>query len=75
MLVIRRRAGESFVIGGNVEVEILDVGSTQVKLGIRAPREVSVLRKEVLLAAQQNRAAGEKANPPEISELAKKIQS
>jgi carbon storage regulator len=57
MLVIRRRAGESLVIGDRVEVEILEIASSQVKIGIRAPREVAVLRKEIHLTAEQNRAA------------------
>jgi carbon storage regulator len=59
MLVIRRRAGESLVIGDNVEVEILEIESSQVKIGIRAPREVAVLRKEIHLTAEQNRSASE----------------
>ncbi len=59
MLVIRRRAGESLMIGDNVEVEILEIESSQVKIGIRAPREVAVLRKEIHLTAEQNRSASE----------------
>ena len=57
MLVIRRRAGESLVIGGDVEVEILGLTQNQVKLGIRAPKTVSIVRKEILLIAEQNVAA------------------
>ncbi len=57
MLVIRRRAGESFRIGDDVEIEILETSGGQVKIGIRAPREVPVLRTEVFLTSQQNRAA------------------
>lgn len=57
MLVIRRRAGESLLIGDQIEIEILDVGPSQVKLGIRAPREVTVLRREVKLTGEENRAA------------------
>jgi carbon storage regulator len=57
MLVIRRRAGESFVIGDNVEVEVLEIAASQVKIGIRAPREVPVLRKEIQVTAEQNRSA------------------
>jgi carbon storage regulator len=57
MLVIRRRSGESLVIGGNVELEILEITSSHVKLGIRAPQEVTVLRKEIYLTTQQNQAA------------------
>jgi carbon storage regulator len=47
------------MIGDNVEVEILEIESSQVKIGIRAPREVAVLRKEIHLTAEQNRSASE----------------
>jgi len=57
MLIIRRRAGEAVLIGPNVELEILNIGSNQVKLGFRAPREVTVLRKEIQLTREENQAA------------------
>jgi carbon storage regulator len=57
MLVIRRRSGESLLIGDNVEIEILEITASQVKLGIRAPKEVAVLRREIYLTAEQNRVA------------------
>ena len=57
MLVIRRRPGESIVLGEDIEIEILDAGASHVKLGIRAPRSVTVLRKEIMLVEQQNRAS------------------
>ncbi len=57
MLVIRRRTGESIVIAGDVEIEVLETSPTRVKLGIRAPHEIQVVRKEVRLTADQNRAA------------------
>jgi carbon storage regulator len=69
MLVIRRRAGESFLINGDIEVEVLEVGSSQVKLGIAAPKNISILRKEVYLTRQQNQAASRKE-----SRVASKIQ-
>ncbi len=59
MLIIRRRVGESILVGEEVEVEILECGQGQVKLGIRAPREIVVLRKEIRAAAEENRAAAE----------------
>ncbi len=59
MLVIRRRPGESLVIGEDVEIEILDSTSSQVKLGIRAPKSVAVLRKEIHVVGQQNRTASQ----------------
>jgi carbon storage regulator len=57
MLVIRRRAGEALLIGDEVEIEILETGGSYVKLGIRAPKQVIVLRKEIQITGQQNLAA------------------
>jgi carbon storage regulator len=58
MLVIRRRAGESILIGPDIEIEILDAGPNRVKLGIAAPRSTQVVRKEVKLTAENNLSAG-----------------
>jgi len=57
VLVIRRRAGESILIAGEIEVEVLETTPTRVKLGIRAPKEVDVVRKEVGLIAAENLSA------------------
>jgi carbon storage regulator len=57
MLVIRRRPGESILIGSDIEIEILDAGTNRVKLGIAGPRSVQVIRKEVKVAAEANRSA------------------
>jgi carbon storage regulator len=57
MLVVRRRHGESVLIGDDVEVVVLEAGANRVKLGILAPREVLVFRKELELTRQQNRVA------------------
>ena len=59
MLIIRRRVGESILVGEQVEVEVLECGQGQVKLGIRAPREIVVLRKEIRAAEEENRVASE----------------
>ncbi len=69
MLVIRRRAGESLLIADNIEIEVLDVGPTQVKLGIRAPKEVLVLRKEIQLIREQNQAASQSMSFSALSGL------
>jgi carbon storage regulator len=57
MLVIRRRQGEAILVGEDIEIEVLEVGANKVKLGIRGPRSVSVLRKEVKLTMESNIAA------------------
>lgn len=56
MLALTRKKGESIIIGDNVEVVVLSVGRDQVKLGINAPREVVVHRKEIFeLVQNQNK--------------------
>jgi carbon storage regulator len=59
MLVISRRPGESVFIGDDIEVELLEISHSQVKLGIRAPRQIPVLRKEIRLTAEQNLVASQ----------------
>jgi len=62
MLVLTRRKGESIILGDDVEVKILELHGSQVKVGIQAPKSLSVHRKEVYLAIQrENRAAAESA--------------
>jgi carbon storage regulator CsrA len=43
--VVMRRAGEAIIVAGDIEVEIIEISRTRVKLGITAPREVTVTRK------------------------------
>lgn len=53
MLVLSRRLGETLVIGDNVKVSVLGISGNQVRLGIDAPKEVSVHREEVYLRIQE----------------------
>ena len=52
MLALSRKKNEAIVINNNVEVTILEIKGEQVKLGITAPREVPVYRKEVYVQIQ-----------------------
>ena len=52
MLALSRKKNEAIVINNNIEITILDVKGEQVKLGIAAPKEVPVYRKEVYLQIQ-----------------------
>jgi carbon storage regulator len=69
MLVIRRRAGEKLLIGEDVEIEVLEIGGSQVKLGIRAPKHVVVLRKEIQITGQQNLAASKEKSGAAVDSL------
>jgi len=48
VLILTRRTGEAIVINGDIRVSILSIEGERVKLGIEAPREVPVLRQELL---------------------------
>lgn len=54
MLALSRKKNEAIVINNNVEVTILEIKGEQVKLGISAPKEVPVYRKEVYLQIQES---------------------
>lgn len=56
MLVLTRKENESIMIGNEIEVKVLDLKDNQVKLGIVAPRSVTVHRREVYLAIQAENA-------------------
>jgi carbon storage regulator len=54
MLALSRKKNEALVINNNVEITILDIKGDQVKVGITAPKEVPVYRKEVYLQIQKS---------------------
>ena len=60
MLVLSRQKDESIIIGDDIEITIVDVRGDKVRLGINAPREISVHRKEVYDAIQREKAQKEK---------------
>lgn len=60
MLALSRKKNEAIIINNNIEVSILEVKGDQVKIGITAPKEVPVYRKEVYLQIQEaNKAAAD----------------
>ena len=57
MLALTRKKGEALVINNNVEVTILEIRGAQIKIGVNAPKEVPVYRKEVYLQIQKENKA------------------
>ena len=58
MLALTRKKGEALVINNNIEVTVLEIRGDQIKIGISAPKDVPVYRKEVyLLIQKENEAA------------------
>ncbi|MCD6174970.1 MAG: carbon storage regulator CsrA [Planctomycetes bacterium] len=59
MLVLSRQKDESIMIGDDVEITIVDVRGDKVRLGINAPRSITVHRKEIYLAIQKEKNENE----------------
>jgi carbon storage regulator len=74
MLVIRRRSGETLLIGDEIEIEILETGNSHVKLGIRAPKQVVVLRKEIQITGQQNLAAAKEKSGDAVNSVLRTLK-
>ena len=55
MLVLTRKRNESIMIGDDIEVSVLSVAGEKVRIGIEAPRDIPVFRKEIYLEIQQQR--------------------
>ncbi|PWU08123.1 MAG: carbon storage regulator [Terriglobia bacterium] len=68
MLMMARREGETILIGDEIEVVIAHIGRSRVKVGIRAPRELAVMAREVKLVREENVAAATRS-PAALSEL------
>jgi len=73
MLVLTRKSNQSIMIGDDVEVSVLSIMGEKVRLGISAPRDVPVFRKEVYLEIQAERgevtARGQSAVDEELQRL------
>ncbi|MDO8303421.1 MAG: carbon storage regulator CsrA [Sedimentisphaerales bacterium] len=61
MLVLSRQKDESIIIGDDVEITIVDVRGDKVRLGISAPKNITVHRKEVYEAIQREKSAHKEA--------------
>ena len=60
MLALTRKKGEALVVNNNIEITVLEIRGDQIKIGIQAPKEVPIYRKEVYLQIQkENEAAVE----------------
>jgi carbon storage regulator len=69
MLVLSRQRDESIIIGDNIVVTIVDVRGDKVRLGIEAPREVSVHRREVYEAIQRENQQAARIRPEDARRI------
>lgn len=70
MLVLTRKKGEAIIIGQDIELMVVAVEGDQVKLGINAPKNIEIHRKEVFLTIQEeNRLAAKQQFSKDILEM------
>ena len=73
MLVISRKTSESVIIGDDIEIIVTEIGSERVKLGIKAPKGVPILRKELLETREMNREAAGAASEKSVMEELRRL--
>ena len=73
MLVLTRKRAESIMIGDDIEVSVLAVAGEKVRLGIQAPRDIPVFRKEVYLEIQQEKLEAGSSAREEVNEALKRL--
>ncbi len=70
MLALSRKKNEAIVINNNIEITVLDIRGDQVKIGISAPKEIPIYRKEVYIQIQdENKQATDAAGLEALKNL------
>ena len=69
MLALTRKTGDAIMINNNIEITVLEVRGDQVKIGISAPKEVSIYRKEVYLEIQKENEEAQKISMDDVEAL------
>jgi len=75
MLVLTRKRDQSIIINENIEITVLDIQGDQVRIGINAPREVSIHRKEIFVQiSEENRKAASASVKVDLNDVLKNSQ-
>ncbi|MCP2239202.1 carbon storage regulator CsrA [Thermoanaerobacterium thermosaccharolyticum] len=74
MLILTRKIGQSLIIGDDIEVKVVSIDGENIKIGINAPKNVSVVRKELLEVKDENKKAVliDKSSLKKLEKLIKK---
>ncbi len=75
MLVLTRKTNQSIMIGDAVEVSVLAVSRDKIRLGITAPRDVPVFRKEVYLSIQEEQVTADSTATKQVDEALDDLSS
>lgn len=69
MLILSRKPGDSLLINDIIEVKVIEANGDKIKLGIDAPREVKILRKELKLTEESNKDSSASATPAKLHSM------
>jgi len=69
MLILTRKQGESVAIGDEIQVTVVEIQGKQVKLGVKAPREIAVHRQEIYEKIQQENIRASQVDDFDLSEI------
>lgn len=74
MLILSRKKGESIIIDGNIEIKVLEIQDGKVQIGIDAPKNVDIFRKELYKSIQEENieAANIRLDMDQVSQIWKK---
>ena len=75
MLVLTRRLRQSIMIGDDIEVSVLSITDGSVRIGIQAPRDIPIFRKEIYLEIQQQHLATDPSVRAEVNEALKRLST
>jgi carbon storage regulator len=75
MLVLTRKPSQSIMIGDDIEVSVLSTTGGNVRIGIQAPRDVPIFRKEIYLEIQQQNVAAGASTRAEVNEALKRLST
>ncbi|MBZ4667041.1 MAG: carbon storage regulator [Defluviitaleaceae bacterium] len=71
MLALTRKKDESIIIGDQIEITVLDIQGDKVRLGIQAPKNISIYRKEIFLEIKEENKAAVQSSVNQIKALGK----
>ena len=75
MLILTRKLGEQIIIGDDITIKLLEVKGTQVKLGIKAPQDISIHRKEIYERIREENLRSSEVDLSDLSEAASILTS
>ena len=69
MLILSRKSGETLLINNDIEIKIIEVSGDKVKIGIQAPKDVKILRQELVQTMDSNKLSATKMSPAKLRSM------